>query len=60
MFVSRALLGFSVILLLRLYLAHFEDSLSVDYYVSILRTVRILSHLNIMFVSHALLGFSVI
>ena len=57
MFVSRALLGFSVIWLLRLYLVHFYDSFSVDYYVCISRTFKFLSSLINMFVSRALLGF---
>ena len=43
-FVSRALLGFSLIGLLRFYLAHFKDSLSLDCYVCISRTFRILFH----------------
>ena len=44
MFVSRALLGFSIIGLLRLYLAHFQDSLSFDYYISFSCTFRIPLH----------------
>ena len=59
-FVSCALLGFSLIELSRQYLAHFQDSLSLDCYVSISRTFRILFHQIVTLVSHALLGFSLI
>ena len=56
--VSRALLGFCFIRLLHQYLAHFQDSLSLDCYVSILRSFRILVHWIVTLVSRRLLGFS--
>ena len=59
-FVSCAFLGFSLIELSRQYLAHFQDSLSLDCHVGISRTFRILFHQIVTLVSHALLGFSLI
>ena len=60
MLVSRALLGFSSIELLHQLLVHFQDSLSLDCYVSISRTFRILFHQSITLVSRVLLGSSYI
>ena len=59
-FVSRALLGFSFIGLLRLYLEHFQDFLSFDCYASIPCTFGMLYHWIVAFVSRALLGFPII
>ena len=56
--VSRALLGFSFIGLLRQYLVHFLESLSLDCYIGILCTFRILFNPIVTLVSRALLGFS--
>ena len=64
--VSRALLGFSFIGLLRQYLTHFQDSLLFDCYVSISRTFgisctfRILFHWIVTLKSRAPLLFSFI
>ena len=58
--VSRVLLELSFIRLLRKYLAHFKDSLSLDCYFSILRTFRTILRSIFTSVSSALLGFSFI
>ena len=55
--VSRALLRFFFIGFLHQYLAHFKDSLSLDYYLCISSTFRILFHWIVAFVFRALLGF---
>ena len=57
MFVSRALSGFSFIELLRLYLALFQDSLSLDHYIGISRTFKILFHWIITLVSRTFQDF---
>lgn len=56
--VSRTLLGFSFIRLLRQYLAHVLDSLPFDCSVNISHTFRILFLLIVALVSCALVGFS--
>ena len=57
-FVSHTFLEFSLMRLLRWYLTHLQDSLSLGCYVSTLLTFRIFLYWVVTLAPHSLLGFS--